>query len=1219
MSWEDNYDDNLLRRGYEIFRTGEVYVTIKRGSSYKVRVGNRYSATVTVTKNADGSYGASCDCWDYSYYHVCSHCTAALYGVEARDNPTSESISVSEKRIQPFSRVADADDGYHYYDLDKISKNVYFTEEAHREAERMISEGEITCRNINTFMYRDPHFKNYYGLRLIAEVKPSGAEVEVDVGKNFFWKCNCNVRRCYYSEDLTYSYGDKKKSYKVCKHVAAAFLMLGKYILEENPGDETDYRAQQLLGRILHRNNASTEKAAKVTLTPELQNHDGELRAGFKIGLDKDYKVKSLTELVEKVQENGTLTLGKNGAINFGLLDFDEDSKDFYALIQNRVRDNQRRNERIHARLGWGYSDRYATDKIGDSIILEGSALDEFFELCKKLPEIEYSQKVRGRSAGKGKVRLEEGKPEIGLKLEEITDDDQVAGVRLTGSLPHVNHGNNGIYYADGRGFYHVPSENSEKMSLLYDLADEAGRIDLTIGRRRFGDFYGAVYPMLQSIAKIDDRATKKIEKCIPPKAEATFYLDSVGRTLTCIPEVRYGEKKHSPMEARQKRAYSQVYRDYGKEKQICDTVDQYFPEYDEAREMAYCEDGDASFRVYREGVDALLQLGEVKCTDQFQSRNFRKNLGVRIGVSIESNLLNLDLTSSELSAEELAEVFESYRLKKKYHILKNGDFVDLEAPDLALVDQVLQAGNAQVKDLLGEKLTIPAYRALYVDKLFEEHEELYGHRDRNFRKLVKDFGTIKDSELEVPESLADRLRNYQVYGHKWLRMLAQYGFGGILADEMGLGKTLQMISVLLAEKETGEKTSLIVCPASLVYNWKEEFRRFAPELTVEAVAGGIGERKKQIRNYKKADVLITSYDLLKRDVAEYENCSFEYQVLDEAQFIKNQKSVAAKTVKVIHAAHRFALTGTPIENRLSELWSIFDYLMPGFLYDYETFRRELETPIVKDKDEEASARLRRMVGPFILRRLKGDVLKDLPDKLEEIRYGVMEEKQRQLYDSQVQRITKKIEQESDEEFRKGKLQILAELTRTRQLCCDPSLVVENYQGGSAKREACLELIESAIEGEHRILLFSQFTSMLDLLAADLNEKGISYYVLTGETPKEERIRLMNSFNEGTVPVFLISLRAGGTGLNLTGADIVIHYDPWWNLAVQNQATDRAHRIGQQKTVTVYKLIIKGSIEEKIVELQDSKKNLADEILSGESSSLAGLSKEDLLELLGGI
>ena len=940
------------------------------------------------------------------------------------------------------------------------------------------------------------------------------------------------------------------------------------------------------------------------------------MKAGFKIGLDKSYKVRNLTELVEKVEDNGTLTLGKNGVINFGLFDFDEASKEFYALIQSRVHDNLRRNERVRARMGWGYVDRYAVDKISDSIILEGSVLDEFYYLCKKLPEIEYSCKSFGRASGKGKVRCAEGTPEIGLKLEELRDEQQISGVKLSGTLPHVNHGNNGIYYLNEKGFFHVSPEASKQMKLLYDLADDGGGIELTIGRRHFGEFYQEVYPLLKEIATIEDRATAHVEKHIPPKAEFTFYLDSIGRTLTCRAEALYGEKKHSPMEAGRRKGYSQTYRDYAKEKQVFETIGTYFPEYDEALNQSYCEDGEASYRVYREGVDALLRLGEVKCTDQFQSRNLRKSLGIKVGVSIESDLLNLDVTSEELSAEELAEVFESYRLKRKYHVLKNGDFVDLETPDVEPIDHILRAGNAQVKELLGEKIQIPAYRAIYLDKLFEEHEELYGHRDRNFRKLIKDFGTIKDSEIEVPESLADRLRNYQVYGHKWLRMLSQYGFGGILADEMGLGKTLQMISVLLAEKQTGEKTSLIICPASLVYNWKEEFWRFAPDLLVEAVAGTAGERKKQIRNYRKADVLVTSYDLLKRDVAEYEHCNFEYQVLDEAQFIKNQKSVAAKTVKVIHAVHRFALTGTPIENRLSELWSIFDYLMPGFLYDYETFRRELETPIVKDKDEVASARLKRMVGPFILRRLKGDVLKDLPDKLEEIRYGVMEEKQRQLYDAQVQRITKKVAQESDEEFRKGKLQILAELTRTRQLCCDPSLVVEDYQGGSAKREACLELIQSAIEGEHAILVFSQFTSMLDLLATDLRQQGIEYYTLTGDTPKEERIRLMNRFNERAVPVFLISLRAGGTGLNLTGADIVIHYDPWWNLAVQNQATDRAHRIGQTKTVTVYKLIIKGSIEEKIVQLQDSKKNLADEILSGESSSLAGLSREDLLELL---
>ncbi|MCR4599618.1 MAG: DEAD/DEAH box helicase [Acetatifactor sp.] len=1184
-------------------------------------IGKYYGATVTVNKMVDGSFAATCNCWDFQYGHTCSHCVAAIYAVEAKTEHRPATTPSSGKRMQPYHRVKNADD-YHYYDLEKISKNIYMDEGMFQEAERMIDAGEIVKVSINMFSYHTADFTNYTGLRIVASMKQSGETVEVSVGKDFFWKCNCNFRRCYYSHDLSY-YRDKIGSYKVCKHVTAAFLMLVGYIEDENPGDETDYRAKQLLGRVLRRNNSSAEKAEKVTLTPELQNKNGELSAGFKIALDKSYKVKNLTELAEKAEENGTLTLGKNGAINFALYDFDEASKGFYALIQSAVRDNQQRAERLHARIGWGYSDKYFGEKIGDTLLLEGSKLDEFYRLCENLPEIEYGQKdfagYGSRSTGKknkGKLRCAEGMPEIDLKLEEVKDGQQTSGVKLSGNLPSVTQGNNGLYYANEDGFFRVPAEDAEQLKLLYDLADNNGMIECTIGRRHFGEFYQEVYPLLRKIAKVNDMATNKVAKYIPPKAEVTFYLDSIGRTLTCRAEAHYDEKLHSPMEAADKRGFSETYRDFSREKQVCEAITTYFPEYDEVKDESYCEDGEASYRVYREGVDALLQLGEVKCTDRFQSRNLRKKLGIKVGVSIESDILNLDITSSDLSREELMEVFESYRLKRKFHVLKNGDFVDLESQDIELIDQILRAGNAQMKELLGDKIKIPAYRAIYLDKLFEDHEELYGNRDRNFRKLIKDFGTIKDSEIEVPESLANRLRNYQVYGHKWLRMLAQYGFGGILADEMGLGKTLQMISVLLAEKQTSEKTSLIVCPASLVYNWKEEFRRFAPELKVEAVAGGVGERRKQIRNYKDVDVLVTSYDLLKRDIAEYEQCNFEYQILDEAQYIKNQKSVASKTVKVIRAVHRFALTGTPIENRLSELWSIFDYLMPGFLYDYETFRRELETPIVKDKDTVASARLKKMVGPFILRRLKGDVLKDLPEKLEEIRYGVMEEKQRQLYDAQVQRITQKVAEENEEEFKRGKLEILAELTRTRQLCCDPSLVVENYKGASAKREACVELVQSAIEGEHGILIFSQFTSMLDLLAADLREAGIPFYVLTGDTPKEERIRLMNSFNEGAVPVFLISLRAGGTGLNLTGADIVIHYDPWWNLAVQNQATDRAHRIGQTKTVTVYKLIIKGSIEEKIVQLQDSKKNLADEILSGESSSLASLSKEDLLELL---
>ena len=320
--------------------------------------------------------------------------------------------------------------------------------------------------------------------------------------------------------------------------------------------------------------------------------------------------------------------------------------------------------------------------------------------------------------------------------------------------------------------------------------------------------------------------------------------------------------------------------------------------------------------------------------------------------------------------------------------------------------------------------------------------------------------------------------------------------------------------------------------------------------------------------------------------------------------------------MKVIHSQIRFALTGTPIENRLSELWSIFDYLMPGFLYGYDTFRKEIEIPIVKNKDQVTMERLQRMTGPFILRRLKEEVLKDLPEKLEEIRYVKFDEKQQKLYDAQVVHMKNTLAGQDEGEFARNKLRILAELTRLRQICCSPSLCFEDYKGESAKTDACLQLIQSAIDGGHRMLLFSQFTSMLDILKTRLEEEKIPYYEITGETSKEKRQQLVKDFNAGDVPVFLISLKAGGVGLNLAGADVVIHYDPWWNQAVQNQATDRAHRIGQTKKVTVYKLIAKGSIEEKIQKLQETKKDLADQIIGGESVQIGNMSREDMLELL---
>ena len=457
-------------------------------------------------------------------------------------------------------------------------------------------------------------------------------------------------------------------------------------------------------------------------------------------------------------------------------------------------------------------------------------------------------------------------------------------------------------------------------------------------------------------------------------------------------------------------------------------------------------------------------------------------------------------------------------------------------------------------------------------------------------------------------------LRPYQEYGYKWLRTLEKAGFGGILADDMGLGKTIQILALLQAYREESGLCALVVCPASVVYNWIDEIHRFTPELRAAALAGTRPQRKAILRDHGEYDILVTSYDLLKRDIDLYEEISFTHEILDEAQFIKNAKAIAAKSVKLIKASHRFALTGTPVENRLSELWSIFDYLMPGFLYNYERFRKTYELPISKYSDPAATESLRNMIAPFILRRKKKDVLKDLPDKIEEVRYARLEDEQRRLYDGQAVRISRLIEEKGD--FNTGKIEILAELTRIRQICCDPNLIFDDYDGGSAKRQACIDLVRSAYEGGHKMLLFSQFTSMLELLEEDLRREGIDHYKLTGATSKEERMRLVKAFNSDDVPVFLISLKAGGTGLNLTGADIVIHYDPWWNLAAQDQATDRAHRIGQTKDVTVFRLIAKDTIEEKIVKLQETKKELADAVLSGETKSLGAMSKEELMALL---
>ena len=861
----------------------------------------------------------------------------------------------------------------------------------------------------------------------------------------------------------------------------------------------------------------------------------------------------------------------------------------------------------------------YKKSGVGGELNLFGWRLDEFYAQLGT-DEVEYEDKDSWEKK-KETLSCAKRNPKVAMYIsEEDSADGVFHGIKVEGSLPDLYLGTDTAYYI-GNG--HINQVEKDFLDIIEPLSELAGqdRFSFHVGRNHMSEFYYQILPKLQDVVDIRETNPEKFRSYLPPEVHFIFYLDAEEQNVTCRAFACYGNKEFSALDVmRQTSRGSSIepFRDASAEEEALFHAMQLFPEIDWKKEELSCGgDEDLVFAVMQYGTDRLLELGEVRCTKRFLGFHSIRSVKVSVGVSVSSGLLELDITTEDVPRDELLDILNGYRTKKKYYRLKDGSFVNLEDSSLEMLMELMETAHVKPKEFVKGKMHLPMYRTLYLDKMLEENESVYSSRDSHFRDVVKGFKTVKDADFEEPESLSRIMRKYQKNGYKWLRTLEAWQFGGILADDMGLGKTLQVIAVLLAAKQEGKsETSLVVAPASLLFNWGEEFERFAPGLCISLITGSQEERRKKIEDYREADVLVTSYDLLKRDIVHYEDKEFTYEIIDEAQYIKNHTTAAAKAVKIIKSKFRYALTGTPIENRLSELWSIFDYLMPGFLYGYDVFKKEMESPIVKNGDERAMARLQKMVSPFILRRLKEDVLKDLPEKLEECRYVRFGAAQQKLYDAQVLHMREEIARQNPDEFNKNKVRILAELMRLRQICCDPSLCFENYRGEAAKVEACLQLMLSAIDGGHRMLVFSQFTSMLEILQQKLDAEGIGYYTITGSTPKKKRLELVKEFNEGDVKVFLISLKAGGVGLNLTGADVVIHYDPWWNQAVQNQATDRAHRIGQTKKVTVYKLIARHTIEEKIQKLQETKRDLADQIMGKEAGQLGSLSRDELMELL---
>ncbi len=1022
------------------------------------------------------------------------------------------------------------------------------------------------------------------------------------------FSCNCKAAETYAG---------------ACKHVVATLFEYNYQYEEESDEAGADYvqsSDEELKSLVDYyvmqdRNQFCQEYGnGDVRLIPILHLEADRESMELKIGTTQMYVVKDIGELVDNIKQMRHVSYGKKLAFTHSQSAFTRES----TSIVNLLLELDSENEFSYRYHGWGYSNQ----QMRRSCTLSPAMLDRLMELYEGRT-LQVDDQLLDQ---KDEIPIVRKNPRLPLNITGLHEQGaqvQMEPVFLTeGSKQwyilwnHCFYICTREYYEQVKGFLRLMTQERNQMKKYagyygrYGYYQEQLKMPtFYLSVQDYGAFAKNVLPMVQDVLDVQ---VKKIDFESYEPLEAVFhsYMDKVGSHIECRAKVLYGTQEYDVAEIPTK---EQASRDIRREFQVRTILEGYF-ELAKDQKTYVSKEEDAMLEFLETGFQQLESVSEIFATDRFKNMRVIPMPKITAGISVKGNLLDVSWDVEGMSAQEVMDILADYKNKKKYHKLKSGDFLRMDENSLTVLVELNEGLHLTKEQLKERKAEVPLYRSLYLDSLMKDNaDHIRLERDKEFRTVIREMRSMEDGENEMPQQIQAVLRPYQEIGFQWLCALAKFGFGGILADDMGLGKTLQVLAFLAAQPGTH---ALVVCPASLVFNWEAECQRFYPSAKIAAVAGAAAARRMQIEDFDKQDILITSYDLLKRDIDCYENKYFDYVIVDEAQYIKNASTQAAKSVKSIASGCRFALTGTPIENRLSELWSIFEFLMPGYLYSYKRFKDELESPVAESKDDVARMRLSRLVRPFILRRLKKDVLKELPDKIEEVVYARMEGRQNSLYQAREKQLLMTLSKQTEEEFKTQKLQMLAELTALRQICCDPSLVYENYEHESAKTKTCVEVVQNAVSGGHKVLLFSQFATMLDRLFKILQEQGLRIFMLTGKTSKEERRRLVAEFQSGAADVFLISLKAGGTGLNLTAADMVIHYDPWWNIAAQNQATDRAHRIGQDNKVTVLRLIMKGTIEERILKMQEDKQNLADSIISEDGVSIAGLDKEQLISVL---
>ena len=998
-----------------------------------------------------------------------------------------------------------------------------------------------------------------------------------------------------------------------CKHVIAVLLALS----EQSPAEKQKSTDAALLGHLLDTYAGShTGEAVRrevelgLTLTispPSYQISSPYITASLTIGETeaRKYVVRNIENLVAAIAGSSTLHFGKqftyDPACHFfspgssGLLDF------FMRIHEIENSDNMHSpGGRLRGREASLNSDLFRR-------LLAGLGEQPFtlhvnFECFENARQALAVLPLR--------FSLQDGAEGLILKLDQAERIEP-----LTRECDIVLH--------EGR-IYNLSGTPQQALIPLLRAMKRGNREGLQIQRAQEQRFFSELYPLIEEKAPLElDPALQ--ERLYRPSLETNVYLDYEKGAVAARLEFVYGEIRinpFSPLPDRKEAAAEKrllLIRDIAAERQVMRFFEE--AEFRVMGRAAYLDIEGKIWPFVYEIIPELQQHASVYYSERFkQAGRKAPRFTGKAGIDWKLDLLELELGLEGVSPGELADIWRSLRIKRRYHRLRDGSILPLEGEGIEQFSRLAEALELQPGDLKTQTVRLPKHQALYLDGLIHEYNIAPVKESDELAALVRRIRNPGAGDCAVPPPLQGVLRGYQETGFRWLKSLASCGFGGILADDMGLGKTVQAIAFILSERQENRTLppALVVAPASLIYNWEAEIEKFAPGLRVLVIAGTKQERRELLSRTGRSDVVITSYPLLRRDMAEYTALQFSSCFLDEAQYVKNPVSLTAQCVRRIKAPRRFALTGTPMENSLVELWSIFQFIMPGYLQSQKKFTQRYSAAAAESGEpEKGLLPLAAKVRPFILRRLKGEVLTELPPKIEHRYLSDLTLDQKKLYLAYLERLRSETAASlQNDGFNRSRIQILAGLMRLRQICCHPSLFVENYRGESAKLLQLRELLREAVEGGHRILLFSQFTGMLQLIKKVLDHEGYRYFYLDGATKTNERLQMVNAFNSGKGEIFLISLKAGGTGLNLTGADIVIQYDLWWNPAVEEQAAGRAHRIGQKKVVQVIRLLARGTIEEKIFELQQKKKELIDRVIQPGETFLSSMDESDLREIL---